>query len=445
MTYVDAMLNAFSKIFEIKRIRSAANAQLLGQLGNIFFRFVGVAIYFDYLGAEVYGQWLYYLSLASLYGLLEFGIFNTFFNKMTLANHKGEFDEFQENFISLNLICIFISVVGFFTFQLINFIVFSGLENYEMLVYAVLLNIWFGAYSGLFRCVKQQHKLFYFGNLQQFLPQTLILLSAMTVSVSEFLYFAPIIWFIANLVGFAILVGYISLYGPIFLKKGSLSPSNFLCLIKSSVSSIKTEAKNIFGFGIASGNQWIENNFPVLFLQHAFGSEAVSVFSAIKGVSNSLRAVLAILIQSLWAEFTISDTNSDGSDFKKLANYIVKITMLVYLLSGGFVLILGIEFLRMWLGYEGLLFDSWSLILIWGNSCVLAVLSVYASILMATTKINFFAKLNLLAYLLLGAIVVGWDVVFGMSMFSFLCTYLIFSLIMCVSCFRYTEAFYGKG
>ena len=372
------------------RVFKAVGAQVLGQILGVIFRVFGVAIFFKTIGSTVYGEWLFLLSIASFLGLLEFGVFNTFFNKMTVAFSENNFERFKMLDICTRALCVLIILVAICLGLLVNLFFYEFSLPLANLMLAISLSIWFGARSGLYRCTKRQHILFHWGNVAQFYPQLAVLLIAYFSSSDLFLSYGSWVY-LGSWVSLIVALEY-SLYFDSTFKKISNQTKGLTLQSADIWKELRLNFSEMTKFGTISINQWLENNLILFVLRFMSGFDAVSIFSAFKGIANSFRSVLAIFLQSLWPEFTLASHNGDNLAIQKLIAFFSLLTVGFYILGAGIILGWIDPVLHWWLGYNGDVLDKFDFFVIWAGGLFLALYSIVLSVLMASSNINFISK-----------------------------------------------------
>ena len=382
------------------RVFKAVGAQVLGQILGVAFRVFGVAIFFQTIGSTIYGEWLFLLSVASFLGLLEFGVFNTFFNKMTVAYSEKNFEHFKMLDICTQALSVLIISVAICLGLLVNLVFYEFNLPLSNLMLAISLSIWFGARSGLYRCTERQHILFHWGNVAQFYPQLGVLLIAYFSSPDLFLSYGSWVY-LGSWVSLIVALEY-SLYFDSTFKKISDQAESFTFQSADIWKELRLNFSEMTKFGTISINQWLENNLILFVLRFMSGFDAVSIFSAFKGITNSFRSVLAIFLQSLWPEFTLASHNGDNLAIQKLIAFFSLLTVGFYIFGAGIIIGWIDPILHWWLGYSGGVLGKFDFLIIWLGGLFLALYSIVLSVLMASSNVNFISMAILYINLIMG-------------------------------------------
>lgn len=369
------------------RVLKAVGAQVLGQILGVAYRVFGVAIFFQTVGSTVYGEWLFLLSIASFLGLLEFGVFNTFFNKMTVAYSEKNFERFKMLDICTQVVSILIILVAICLGLLVNLVFYEFNLPLSNLMLAISISIWFGARSGLYRCTERQHILFHWGNVAQFYPQLAVLLIAYFSSSDLFLSYGSWVY-LGCWVSLIVALEYGLSFDRTF-KKISNQTKRFTLQSADIWKELRLNFSEMTKFGTISINQWLENNLILFVLRFMSGYDAVSIFSAFKGIANLFRSVLAIFLQSLWPEFTLASHNGDNLAIRKLIVFFTLLTVGFYIIGAGVIVGWIDPILHWWLGYNGGVLDKFDFLIIWVGGLFLALYSIVLSVLMASSNVNF--------------------------------------------------------
>lgn len=368
----------------VERVQRGFRINVVGQLISIVVRFAFFPVAIAELGEDEFSVWLLAISYASMIGVFEFGFCNHFFNIMTDAFRRNDFNRFREAFHDCLAWCLLVCMLAIAYLLFIFFFIEFKEDVFFIISISHLVGIFFGVFSGIFRTIRKQDRLFLFGYLFAILPYLAIIFFSLVFDLD--LLSTGLIYFLTQaLIAFYFFLSALKLRSFRFLFIGLSFKS---ILGKRRVRYIPHNIIKAAPFGVIIAAQWMFANVPIFVLSH-FGSSAnVSDFAFCRMLANSLRGMLSSWSLSVWPEVSRMGLQESGLLFKRLEAKSLLILLLVFFVCVGVALIIDISTVLSFMKGSYVFLTFGEQILWLGYGLITLYASIPQMLLMATSRIE---------------------------------------------------------
>jgi O-antigen/teichoic acid export membrane protein len=333
------------------RIIKAVGAHSLGVAVSTLARVIYPPMFLHVWGVEIYGEWLL-LSSAVLYLLLaDFGGQLYIGNRMAAAYANGNQEEFQRllhtgiaMFILISLAVFFLFVVG--VSLTTNWSAISIVHTSPQIVVAVMIfmglqvcvSLPFGILMAVYRAVGMLPRSAMLNNLNQLLQLLLVTIG---------------LWFGLGMVEIALIhsIPIVIVLSIALRELHLLHPELHIFSLRFADRRMALDlVKPSAHFFSIQLSQAMTLQSVLLIVGATFGASQVVLFSALRTITNSIRQVLAIFMNSVWPDLTRFHAKGDEEKLILLFRISLRITLVLVTLFVSIFHYLGEGIFNLWLG-----------------------------------------------------------------------------------------------
>ncbi len=368
---------------------------VFGQLVTLTSQLLAVPFFIHYWGKEIYGEWIFFMTIPPYFSLLDLGMGNVISNELTQAATNHTFGVYRKIlrkyfFWQLKIVlgALLIFLIGIFFFSNLGLLQY-GMSN--SINFWILLGVYGLCTLGetlafyLFRSLNQSDVIQFLWNMLRLLELVLIISVLKSTGDAKLLLSAMLVLKLSGL---------IIIYTSFFVKNPEtlFGPTNNLEF------SIQNNLVKGIQYSFFPASNHLLNGGTIWIINYSLGPAPTVIFSTLRTLVNLLRQIAEIIKQSLWPKISANFYLKNTGEMHKAFVSGYWLTVVITLLFASLIWFGESYIFKFWLGREWET-DSVLFLYLLFSTLFLVQWQICSVVLESTNKFDKFAKVQLIAHL----------------------------------------------
>jgi|TARA_B100000902_G_scaffold314235_1_gene304944 O-antigen/teichoic acid export membrane protein len=291
-------------------------ANVFSNFSRIFVTLFFIPFYIEYLGVDLYSDWILLISISQLFQISNFGLnqsvtakFSLLFNENKILQSKKTQENGSYIILFIWLFLIITILVVSETVNILSFLKISSLNSNQVftiilaLTTKLFIEMLSGIFSSIYTACNKLHISIYVRVIQYFLEYLLIFVLIINSVSLDFI---------------SILLCLPSLFSLIYFYSYNQYKINFTPKIKLDIEEIKSLLVPSAGFTFLTIKNFLFNQGIILIIKRYYSNEDVVIFNTLKVLTNYILTIQNIISSSISPSIILYYSKNKIDLFKKL-------------------------------------------------------------------------------------------------------------------------------